>query len=127
MNDYNKIEISCNQCGKPAATLRLVPSMYSDDKRPTIHINGFIGEVTSRLLGSTTLTDLLLTQIQKLAKTNLKELHSLDQDIFGFICRECGVAYCRNCWSNIITRYDEGVYDDMRATCPNGHEQMIQD
>lgn len=130
MNDYNqtnKIDISCNRCKKPAATLELVPSADSDGNTPAIHINGFIGEITAQGLGSNRLTNLLLARIQELAETNLSVLHSIDQDIFGFICRECVVAYCRNCWRNVITRFDEGFYDDVRATCPNGHEQMIQD
>lgn len=125
--DIRKIVIPCKQCDNPAATIELIPHASSKEKKTTLRVKGFIGEITTYTLGSKDLSDESLNQVQKLAKSNLKELYQLDQDVFGFICRECGVAYCRNCWSNMIERFDEGFFDDIRATCPKEHEQMVQD
>ena len=125
--DIRKILIPCKQCGKTAATIELIPQAASKDKRTTICVKGFVGETTAYGLGSKDISEKTLDEVQSLADTDLKNLHLLDQDVFGFICRECEAAYCSNCWSNMIERFDEGFFDDIRATCPKGHEQMIKD
>lgn len=125
--DVRKLVIPCKQCGKIAAIVELISSALSKDKRTTICVHGFVGETTAYGLGSKDISDKTLDEIQALADTNLKNLHLLDQDVFGFICRECQAAYCSNCWSNMIERFDEGFFDDIRATCLKGHEQMIKD
>ena len=126
-NGTRAIVVSCRQCGKPAATIELTPSSVSDDSKASLRVIGFIGVITAYWLGSKPLTDQTINQVQTLASTDLKDLRSLDRDLFGFICRECGAAYCRNCWSNYYVSFDEGFYDATRATCPRGHEQMVQD
>ncbi|MBI2483966.1 hypothetical protein HYV71_02160 [Candidatus Uhrbacteria bacterium] len=118
----DSIAIPCNICSKTAATLDLMPSSIAPDKRAGFHSSGFLFDVWS---GSE--TDENLERISKAAHTNLGYLHSIDPDTFGFVCRECRIAYCRKCWRNIYERYDESFYDDTRGTCPEGHEQMLAD
>jgi hypothetical protein len=69
----------------------------------------------------------LFNKIRILIERDLLELHGLDSDAFGFICRTCGCAYCINCWENVRETFDEGFHDDTRGRCPKGHEQMLRD
>ncbi|MBS2031276.1 MAG: hypothetical protein JST54_25480 [Deltaproteobacteria bacterium] len=57
----------------------------------------------------------------------LATLASADPDLFGFFCRECGRAYCSTCWSIGAAELDDGFYDCTRGTCPEGHEQVVDD
>lgn len=51
----------------------------------------------------------------------------LDMDFVGFHCRECGRNYCERCWRIGPPQFDEGFYDCTSATCPEGHEQVVDD
>ncbi len=51
----------------------------------------------------------------------------LDVDFGAFYCYECGKVYCDNCWGHQRMEFDEGFYDCTYATCPAGHEQVIDD
>ena len=119
-----KFSISCHKCQNPAAVIELVEQ---DSKQFSIVVNGFIGNVMAMEIGHKPVDTKLFDEVKTLAKIDLLALHALDPDLFGFICRRCGYAYCVNCWEYIYPTFDEGFYDDTRGTCPQGHEQMLQD
>ncbi len=120
------IEVDCHECSHKAAKIELsfAGSLHSFAGGPgfSMRITGFIGEVMSREGGST------LEQVQHLWKAkDFLRLHNVDRDLFGFICRQCEKAYCYDCWQNIHDVFDEGFHEGKRATCPKGHEQMLED
>ena len=57
----------------------------------------------------------------------LVDLARGDPDMFGFVCRRCGVAYCGACWRIGPPELDDGFYDCTRGTCPELHEQTLDD
>jgi hypothetical protein len=65
--------------------------------------------------------------IVRIGSEPLAALADEEQDLFGFVCGECGVAYCGRCWDIGPPLFDEGFYDCTRGTCPKGHEQTLDD
>jgi len=90
-------------------------------------MSGFIGIVTTTEIAQKAVDRELFNKISMLVRMDLLELHRLDYDAFGFICRKCGCAYCIDCWENVHEIFDEGSHDDTRGRCPEGHEQMLAD
>ena len=95
--------------------------------RLALQLSGFIGIVTATEIAQKAVDRELFNKISMLIRTNLLELHRLDYDAFGFICRKCGCAYCIDCWENVHEIFDEGFHDDTRGRCPEGHEPMLAD
>ena len=50
-----------------------------------------------------------------------------DADFVAFHCRECGRSYCEPCWRIGPPEFDDGFYDFTSGTCPEGHEQTVDD
>lgn len=115
--------VSCHKCGKVSAAIELI----EQSGRLALQLSGFIGTVTSMEIAQKAVDRELLNKIRMLIRTDLFELHRLDPDAFGFICRKCDCAYCIDCWENIHETFDEGFHDDTRGRCPEGHEQMLRD
>jgi hypothetical protein len=128
MRDTTKrLSFACEKCGKMAATMQLIRQLSG---RPSLVFEGFIGETTAAAIGGKPVDLEMFRQIVRLAQSNLKELHRLDPDLFGFICRICGFAYCKDCWQDIHATFDPEQpiwFEEYRGTCPRGHEQMLQD
>ena len=51
----------------------------------------------------------------------------VDADFVAFHCWKCHRSYCQRCWRMGPPEFDEGFYDLTRATCPEGHEQIVDD
>lgn len=115
------IPVKCKHCGKHAARIELIPESVSYWGQAVLRVRGFIRDTVKAC------SDEFLDEVQIRAETDFGALHSVDQEMFAFICRECRVAYCRRCWTDEYITFDEGFYDDTRAYCPKGHNQMIQD
>ena len=123
MISHDGLTVSCQKCGKVFAAIELV----EQSGQPALQVSGFIGIVTSRSIAHKPVDRELFNKIRILIRTNLLELHRLDPDAFGFVCRKCGCAYCIDCWENVRETFDEGFHDDTRGRCPEGHEQMLSD
>ena len=123
----NELSLSCEKCGGTAATIRLIEGPWG---KHSLAVTGFIGEMTIAAIGDRPVDLGMFQQIVRLSQGDLKQLHQLDRDIFGFICRICGSAYCTNCWQNIHAKFDlewPVWFEEYRGRCPLGHEQMLQD
>jgi hypothetical protein len=119
----DRLTVTCHKCGKVSAAIELI----EQTRRLALRVSGFIGIVTSMEIAQKAVDRELFNKIRMLIRTDLLELHRLDSDAFGFICRKCGFAYCIDCWENVHETFDEGFHDDTRGRCPEGHEQMLQD
>lgn len=115
--------IRCGNCGKDAA---VVSVFKKDVDRPHIKVDGFISNVRIYEDSVSRLSERFRMD-KKFAKESLSQLHESDPDIYGFVCRRCAKAYCKNCWKGIHAITEDGFYDESRGTCPEGHEQMVQD
>lgn len=120
----SKFCIRCHECNQSAIVIELHKQA---SERFSIVTKGFIGRVTTFAMGQGPVTEQLFDKIKVLAETNLVALHSDDPDMFGFVCRQCGYAYCINCWKSIHNTFDGEFFDATRGQCPHGHEQMLQD
>jgi hypothetical protein len=118
-----RLTVSCHKCGKVSAAIELI----EQSGRPALQLSGFIGIVTSMEIAQKAVDRELFNKIRMLIRTDLVELHRLDYDVFGFICRKCRCAYCIGCWENVHEIFDEGFHDETRGRCPEGHEQMLSD
>src|SRR5262245_23657862 len=94
---------ACEECGKAAATIELTEQPSG---KSLLVLKGFLGETTVAEIGGRPVDLDIFHQIVHLAQSSLKELHRLDPDLFGFICRTCGLAYCKNCWRNVHATFD---------------------
>jgi hypothetical protein len=122
-DEPDRLAVSCHKCGKVSATIELI----EQSGRLALEVRGFIGVCQAYEIAQRTVDRELFNKIRKLVRTDLVELHHLDSDHFGFVCRKCGCAYCIDCWESVHNIFDEGSLDEIRGQCPNGHEQMIQD
>ena len=119
----DRLTVSCHKCGKVSAAIALVEQRG----RLALEVSGFIGLCHFMEIARKAVDRELFKTIRMLVRMNLVELHRLDPDAFGFICRKCGWAYCIDCWENVHETFDEGFHDDTRGQCPEGHEQMLLD
>ena len=119
----DRLTVSCHKCGKVSAAIELIEQR----RRLALQLSGFIGIVTSMEIAKKAVDREMFDKIRMLVRTDLSELHRLDSDAFGFICRRCGCAYCIDCWENVHETFDEGFHDETRGRCPQGHEQMLSD
>ena len=119
----DRFTVSCHKCGKVSAAIALI----EQGGRLKLQVTGFIGICHFNEMAQKTVDRELFNKIRMLVRTDLVELHRLDGDAFGFICRKCGRAYCIDCWRNVHDIFDEGFHEEIRGQCPAGHEQMIQD
>ena len=123
--DYesDRITLCCHKCGKVSAAIALI----EQSGRLTLEVTGFIGICQFYEIAQRAVDRESFNKIRMLVRTGLVELHRLNPDAFGFICRKCGCAYCIDCWESVHDIFDEGFHDEIRGQCPEGHEQMLQD
>ena len=122
-DEPDRLTVSCHKCGKVSAAIELI----EQSGRLTLEVRGFIGICQFNEIAQKAVDRELFNKIRMLVRTDLVELHRLDDDAFGFICRKCGCAYCIDCWESVHNIFDEGFLEEIRGQCPEGHEQMIQD
>jgi len=65
----------------------------------------------------------LLTAIRS---ADASRLHSLNEEYVPFYCPHCGVNYSNSEWFTGPV-YDDGFFDYLEGTCPQGHRRMIHD
>ena len=62
--------------------------------------------------------------------TDAAALYAVDLELVPLFCPECAVSYCLDHWDTWEVR-DPDVNDfwleEVRGTCPRGHERMIHD
>ena len=58
-----------------------------------------------------------------------RAIHRLDLEWAPFYCPECGASYCEQCWRTVLEFDPEfpGWLEEIRGTCPEGHERMLSD
>ena len=124
MEQESTFSIACFACGQPVVEISFA---ITREMGRAIAQHGFLGAVSAAVIGQQSASSDLFAEIRDLAGKDLTLLHAMDPDFFGFVCRRCGAAYCRKCWTNVYPTFDDGYYDETRGTCPRGHEQMLQD
>jgi hypothetical protein len=64
---------------------------------------------------------------EALARANAIELHLVDPRFTPFFCTGCAAVYCGQCWQirEIPDPDLPGWTAELRATCPQGHEQVL--
>lgn len=121
----NSVSLPCARCSKPAATFNLYLAGTGDgfgrDSDRLVR-TGFMGEVTK--FGKLDSLSQLLTALQL---HNYTAARQHDPDLIAFHCRECDKDYCEQCWAIGPMEFDDGFYDCTSATCPLGHEQIVDD
>ena len=108
------VTISCARCSGEAAKVALLPN--------GLRRTGFIGEVTK--FGE---AEKLRRLLQTIGSADFTAARGADADFVAFHCRECKRSYCERCWRVGPPEFDEGFYDCTRGTCPEGHEQIVDD
>ena len=120
-----QIECRCAKCGGVAAQFsawRAGEGTGFMADRDRLERTGWFGQVLKPL----PLTD-AETLLEAIRAGNLAALAKADPDLFGFFCRACGSVYCSACWDIGAAEFDDGFYDCTRGTCPQGHEQVVDD
>ena len=83
---------------------------------------GFIGHVTK--YGA---VDELRRLLELIHAADFPRARDGNSDFVAFHCRECNRSYCERCWRIGPPEFDEGFYDYTSGTCPEGHEQIVDD
>ena len=124
-NSVEKIKIFCDNCGKLVAVVTFYPEGENkSNSLPTLKVSGISGWICNSIIPHSNGKKSLL-HIAKLLKE--RKFIELSYDYFGFVCYKCDKAYCVNCWKDITPIWDGNFYDYTLATCPAGHESMIDD
>jgi hypothetical protein len=118
--------LPCVNCGRAAAELALLPAGTvtggAASTRDRLERTDFLGTVTrfgsaaelARLFGAVLAGD-------------FGTARAIDTDFVAFHCRACDAIYCEGCWRLSPPVFDEGFYDYTLGTCPQGHEQVVDD
>ena len=114
------VTVSCARCSNAAAKFSLLPQDQS--AQHGLQRSGFIGEVTK--FGE---ADELRRLLEMIRSADYSAAHGADADFIAFHCRECRRSYCQRCWRIGPPEFDDGFYDFTQATCPEGHEQIVDD
>lgn len=121
------LTFTCENCGRAAAHFQLTPgNPHSATKLGQSHSLArtlFMGGPTTKY-GPWEELEALFNALERY---DFAAARRLDVDLGAFYCYACGKVYCDQCWSHQRTEFDEGFYDCTYATCPAGHEQMIDD
>lgn len=121
----DSVSLLCARCGRPAAIFTLYAAgMRQGIGRDSDRLvrTGFMGEVT-KFGGLDSLSQLLAALQQR----DYAAARQHDPDFIALHCWECDKDYCEQCWDIGPMEFDEGFYDCTNGTCPEGHEQMVDD
>lgn len=124
--DSKNIQINCANCSKIVCVLELMFQIINKKEKFILKIAGFMGEFYSRYLGQEEMSIELFKKVRNYVN-NPKKLNKLQHDIFGFACYKCNKSYCDNCWQEKIPSFDGSYFEDIMATCPKNHTQLILD
>ena len=127
MHSSRHLTIPCSHCGRAAAW---------DARQERLERTDFMGRVVQ--FGA---YEQLLKFFDSLARQDYASARDADADFVAFHCRECGQAYCQQCWHIGPPLFDEGFYSVVFAcgeaaerdgdctfgVCPEGHEQVVDD
>jgi len=120
------LTLACESCGRPAIHfhLRLGEPKNTGPlgRRDRLERLGFMGTVTK--FGAWKDLEEFFNAI---ARRDFEAALIADPDFVAFYCRLCAKVYCEQCWRYPHIVFDEGFYDCTYATCPAGHEQVIDD
>ena len=110
-------EIVCFRCEQVAAALVVDPE--SGGRGLTLTLTEFLVRKTSFL------SEPAAEAIADAGGAEL--LRWLPAAFQGFVCRECGAAYCRHCWTMEPPQYEDGEYAGTYAACPTGHRALVDE
>jgi hypothetical protein len=116
------VTVPCAHCGAEAAKFSLLPPHPGKSPQPGLQRTGFIVEVTK--FGN---SDELRRLLEMIRAADYSAARGADADFVAFHCQACERSYCERCWRIGPPEFDEGFYDLTRATCPEGHEQIVDD
>jgi hypothetical protein len=137
------LTLSCTRCGRAAVEIALLPAAEADETRQSmwhgrdrLERTDFLGTVVK--FGTYAQ---LLDFFEALCRGEFASLRSADADFVAFYCEDCGQVYCDQCWRIGTPVFDEGFYsvvfacgedaerdgDYTLGTCPQGHEQIVDD
>jgi hypothetical protein len=118
--------LPCANCGRAAAELALLPkgtvTAGAASTRDRLERTDFLGTVT-RFGSAAELAQLFDT----IRLGDYEAARRIDTDFVAFHCRTCAAVYCEACWRLSAPVFDEGFYDYTMGTCPQGHEQRVDD
>jgi hypothetical protein len=125
---------SCARCGREAAHLRLYgrglaetvtgdPPIGAGDF-PTLLIEA--GRLSTRI-GTAALGSHAF--VAALAAADPVALHAVDPEFAPFWCPSCQAIYCADEWvlEEIWDDEQPEFWEELRGTCPDGHDRMIYD
>ena len=119
------VDLYCHRCRAIVARITLYEAgegegMWKKDKR--LERAGFIGDIIK--FGHSAET---VSLFEALWRGDYAAADRIDPDFVGFHCGDCKKIYCKNCWDIGPLQFDEGFYDYTSGTCPEGHEQTVDD
>lgn len=120
------LTLACERCGRAAAEFALLPAGAPGAEplagRDRLVRTDFLGTVTKFAPYAE-----LEALFELLRRRAFDTARGADADLVAFYCWACRRVYCDQCWGQQRLAFDEGFYDCTYATCPEGHEQIIDD
>ena len=120
------LTVPCTRCGRAAAEIALLPATETGESmwhgRDRLERTDFLGTVVK--FGAYAQ---LLKFFETLCRGEYAAVRTDDADFVAFYCDDCGQVYCDQCWRVGTPVFDEGFYDYTLGTCPQGHEQIVDD
>ncbi|MGH2523016.1 MAG: hypothetical protein ACRDH2_10985 [Anaerolineales bacterium] len=126
MPESRHLTVPCSRCGRAAAEIALLPSSQTGETiwhdRDRLERTDFLGKVVKFGQWET-----LNEFFETLRQGDYAATWGDDADFVAFHCHTCGRVYCEQCWQVGSPVFDEGFYDYTLGTCPQGHEQVVDD
>jgi hypothetical protein len=118
--------LPCAHCGRAAVELALLPKGTvtggAASTRDRLERTDFMGSLTR--FGD---PSELVRLFEAACAGDFATARAIDVDFAAFHCRACDADYCDTCWRLSPPVFDEGFYDYTLGTCPQGHEQVVDD
>lgn len=114
------VRFTCADCGGEAAEISI--NLPANEARGSLGRMGFYGNPT--IYGD---PEVLAEIFERIHRGELDGISASEAEFLSFFCRACKATYCENCWRTTGIEFDEGFYDYTKATCPKGHEQIVDD
>jgi hypothetical protein len=128
---------TCSSCGEIAATIELVdgslPLNVGSGPHHEDMVITFGPELRMRLTWLGVSSGPVSAEVAQLLASD-EELDPLvlsghDWELGAFCCRQCSRNYCSKCWRARPIFADDypGWHEETRGTCPEGHDQRLED
>lgn len=113
----------CDECGRPAGTLTLVRSEESLVAIPgyRLVLTTFLGRMAPPVDENE-----VGTVREALALGDPQPFYERDPELTPFWCPTCRLSYCSAHWIQ-QTLFDDGFFDEIVGTCPQGHRRQLWD